>query len=104
MPGTAREGLGLLLVEIDGRVEPASVEKLIRTGTHVEPVTVAGAAGYWIAGAHHFLSYIAPDGSRIEDTMREVGNALLWTRDGVTHRLEGELTLDQAIKLAESLS
>jgi len=104
LPGTTREGLGLLLVEIDGRVEPESVEKLIRTGTRVEPVTVAGSAGYWIDGEHHFLSYIAPDGTRIEETMRDVGNALLWTRDGITYRLEGELTRDEAIELAETLS
>ena len=31
------------------------------------------------------------------------GNVLLWEQDGVTYRLETELPLDEAIKVAESL-
>lgn len=103
LPGTAHEGLGLLLVEINARVDGNWIEKLVRTDTAVERVTVDGASGYWIEGERHVIAYIAPDGTRIEDSVRAVGKTLLWARDGVTYRLEGELTRDQAIALAETL-
>lgn len=103
LPGTAAEGLGLLLLELRATVDHDWIEKLIQVGTHVERVTVDGADGYWISGERHFLTFIAPDGSVIEDAIREVGNTILWTRDGITYRLEGELTRDDAIALAATL-
>jgi hypothetical protein len=103
LPGTAAEGLGLLIIELRATIDEGMIEKLLRSGTHVEPITVDGAPGYWIEGERHFLAYLAPDGTQIDDTGREVGNSLLWTRDGVTYRLEGELTRDAAIALAETM-
>jgi hypothetical protein len=103
LPGTAHEGLGLLLVEIDARIDGERIEKLIHSGTLVEAVEVDGAPGYWLAGERHLLAYIGPDGTPIEDSIRAVGNTLLWTRDGVTYRLEGELTRDRALALAETI-
>lgn len=103
LPGTAQAGLGLLIVELRATVDEEMIEKLVLSGTDVTWVTVDGAPGYWIDGERHFLAYVAPDGTRIDDTLRQVGNSLLWTRDGVTYRLEGELTMDAAIALGETL-
>jgi len=90
-------------VELRAAVDAEWIEKLIHNGTEVETVAVGDAPGYWIEGERHFLAYRAPDGTRIEDSIRVVGNTLLWTRDGVTYRLEGELTRDEAIELAGTL-
>ncbi|MEW5990564.1 MAG: hypothetical protein AB1736_04345 [Chloroflexota bacterium] len=102
LPGTASPDLGLLIIELRATVDEGMIEKLLLSGTHVEWITFDGARGYWIDGERHVLAYTAPDGSRIEDTLRQVGNSLLWTRDGVTYRLEAELSRDAAIELAES--
>ncbi|MCI0581914.1 MAG: DUF4367 domain-containing protein [Chloroflexi bacterium] len=103
LPGTTQPGLGLLLIELRATVDEATIEKLVSSGTVVEEVTVDGAPGYWIAGQRHFFAYIEPDGTRIDDSLREVGSTLVWTRDGITYRLEGELTRDEAVELASSL-
>ena len=103
LPGTAHPGLGLLMVELRASVDAQWIEKLIRTGTQVEAVAVDGAPGYWIEGERHFLAYLAPDGTWIEDSIRGVGNTLLWGRDGVTYRLEGEFERGEAIALAGTL-
>lgn len=103
LPGTAAAGLGLLLLELRATVDGNWIEKLIQAGTHVERITVDGADGYWISGERHFLTFIAPDGAVIEDATREVGNTLMWTRDGVTYRLEGDFERDSALALALEL-
>jgi len=103
LPGTTQPGLGLLLIELRAEVDEDMIEKLINSGTVVEEIAVDGAPGYWIAGPRHFFAYIGPDGTRIDDSLREVGSTLVWTRDGITYRLEGELTRDEAIELAVSL-
>ncbi len=65
--------------------------------------TVAGRHALWI-DAPHVLEVYDARGSRDMALRRLVeGNVLLWEQDGVTYRLETELPLDEAIKVAESL-
>ena len=61
-----------------------------------------GAFGLWIAGGPHVLRY-ERSGVMEEIATRLAGNTLLWTGDGSTLRIEGELTRRRALRLAESL-
>lgn len=103
LPATTDREIGLLLNEFHGTYDETVVEKVADSGTHVEPVTVNGSAGYWIAGAPHFMRYRDPSGEPMDDTYRGVGQTLIWAANGVTFRLETALDRDAAIRLAESL-
>jgi len=103
LPATTDPTVGLLLSEFRGRVEEGFILKIADAGTQVEPVDVGGTPGYWIDGEPHFFLYIDPAGAVIEDSYRVVGDTLVWTRDGVTYRLETSLGRVAAIRIAESL-
>jgi hypothetical protein len=104
LPGTVAQGVGLLIVEVQATIDEGMIQKIIDSGTTVEAIAVDEAPGYWIAGASHEILFIGPDGEPIQDSRRLAGNTLVWTRDGITYRLEGQLTRGEAIALAESLS
>jgi hypothetical protein len=103
IPATDDPEIGLLLNQFRGRIGEHIVDKIANEGTRVEPITVDGAPGYWIAGAPHFFMYVDATGNEIDDSYRSVSQTLVWTRDGITYRLETALDRDAAIRLAESL-
>jgi hypothetical protein len=82
---------GVLLVELSG--DQLGVTKKFVAG-EVQPAEVGRSFALWIQGGH-VLAYSAPDGRAVTLT-RYSGNALVWARDGVTYRLEGEPTLAAA--------
>lgn len=109
LPGTRESTIGLILVELRATIDEAVIQKVLGDGTIIERVAIAGAGddpaadGYWISGAPHEIAYLAPDGTWIPDTVRVAGTTLVWTRGGITYRLEGNFTLTETIALAESL-
>lgn len=85
-------------------VDPELIlKKLVGPGTSVEPVLVDGARGVYISGDTHFLVFLDEQGNPVEESARLARNVLVWERDGVALRLEGDLTKEQALELAESL-
>ena len=81
----------------------AWVEKWATRGTEVEPVSVDGDPGIWIEGAPHVMVF-RDDRGDIQERPRLVdANVLLWERDGVTYRLEGDVPLGQALSIARGL-
>ena len=68
------------------------------TATHVR-----GDLAFWIDGAAHTFMYLDADGQPQSEEYRLAGNVLLWEANGVTYRLESELTRETAIAIAESL-
>ena len=103
LPDTEGDGVGLLISEFRGRIDGGWVEKVIASGTTLEALLVDGARGYWIAGDPHFFRYVDERGIDVEDTHRAVGDTLVWTRDGVTYRIESSLGRDATLALAEAL-
>jgi hypothetical protein len=103
LPPTLEPGVGLLLMQFDGRLDNGFVDKAIGTGTTVEPVLVNGRQGYWVSGEPHFFFYTARNGQFVDDSRRWVGDALLWSDGTYTYRLETSLGRDAAIRLAESV-
>jgi hypothetical protein len=103
LPDSDVDGIGLLISEFQGRVDPGFYNKIVDSGSKLTRVTVDGSPGWWISGAPHFFYYINPEGNAVEDTHRQVGDTLLWTTGDVTYRLESSLGMEGAISLAESL-
>jgi hypothetical protein len=105
LPSTDAAGIGLLLTELRGRVDPGYYEKQLHEGrTTVEPVEVAGSGGYWLSGEPHGLVYRRADGSFVEESRRIVGDVLIWQQDDLTLRLESALGRDATIALAETIA
>jgi hypothetical protein len=68
----------------------------------VEFVNVNGGQGYWISGEPHTFAYLSTRVT-IPERARLAGNVLLWEVGGVTYRIEGPRTLEEAMRVARSL-
>lgn len=71
------------------------VEKYALVEQRVERVAVDGRPGLWVEGRHVVSE---PFG-----LPRFAGNVLLWEQNGLTLRLEGRLTTEQALEIARSV-
>jgi hypothetical protein len=93
-------GTAFLLAELSG--DQLGLEKKFVVTTRVEPIHVNGAFGLWLAGARHVVLFEGPSGPT-ELRTRLAGNTLLWARNGVTFRLEGNLDKRTALRLARTI-
>jgi len=93
----------LLLTEADGSLDVRFAGKLAGAGTRIERLTVGGRPALWIEGAPHQFFFVGPGGSVVPGTLRLARNTLIWQRDGVVLRLEGQLTKAEALRLAASV-
>lgn len=91
----------LILTEFLGEAVPY-VQKIAGPDVRIEEVRVRGGRGLWLEGAH---AVVFRDSSGVvrEDELRLAGNVLLWERNGVTFRLEGDIDREKALALAEEL-
>jgi hypothetical protein len=103
LPATLDPTVGMLLGELNGRLDQGMITKMVDSGTTVEQVRVGGNPGYWISGDPHFFFYEDANGQFVNDSRRWVGDTLLWTEGGTTYRLETAQGRDAAIRIAESL-
>jgi hypothetical protein len=88
----------LLLTEFRGA---ALIEKLVETDTRVERVTVNGQPGAWIEEPH-VVFFEDPRGRVRQTTGRLAGKTLLWQHGEVTLRLEGDLSKEDALRIART--
>jgi hypothetical protein len=103
LPRTTETGAGAVLTQFRARPdEEFIVKKLAAEGVEVNQVLVDGASGYWIEGPHTVF-VVTEDGTFIEDRARTAGNTLLWSRGGVTLRLESALNLPGALAVARTV-
>ncbi len=79
------------------------LKKLATPETRVEEVDVDGARGFLLTGEPHFVLLVDAAGDVVEETARLARDVLVWERDGVAYRLEGDFTRDEALGLASSL-
>jgi hypothetical protein len=80
----------------------ALLSKTVRTASQVRRITVHGASGVWVRGPQE-LAYIGDDGRARAEDSRTAGNSLIWTRDGVTVRIETDRDLRAALPVARSM-
>ena len=80
-----------------------SVGKGVLEAGQAQPVRSLGGEAYWLTGLR-IVQYYDIDGAVLQDSVRATDvNTLLWVRDGRVFRIEGELTQEQAVSIANSL-
>ena len=103
LPPDPSTGAGLLLSQFRGLVDEGYYRKQVVSNGVVTPVTVNSGQGFWISGPPHFFVYVDENGRAVEDSHRMVGDTLVWSVGDMTYRLESQLGMEEAIRLAESL-
>ncbi len=88
------------LDEFDGNLEPYFIKSVITGGATW--TTVNGHQAVWIPTPHPVV-YIDRDGVRHDETARLAAATLIWNDTAVTYRLEGPLTLHEALAIAGSI-
>ena len=83
--------------------EPSLFKKLAAGGTSVDEVTVRGEDGYFLSGEPHLVFLVDEVGEVDGESARLAQEVLVWTEGGMTVRLEGDLTTERAIAIAEQL-
>ena len=91
----------LLVSQLRGSERLELVKKVVEPETMITPVHVNGEPGYFITGGKHFL-YLAPGGDVREEPVRLSRQVLLWQHGPLTLRLEGDLGLAEALRIARS--
>ncbi|MEW2441072.1 hypothetical protein [Micromonospora marina] len=71
-------------------------------GADVTLTHVGGGFAIWVGGPHA-LAYVDRSGTERVATARLSAATLIWERGGVSYRLEGDLTREQALDVASSL-
>jgi hypothetical protein len=90
----------LLMTQATGE---SFAEKMLGSGTDVEPANVDGRPAVWLTGDPHVFLYRDGRGKIREETARLARNTLLWQHDELTVRLEGELSKGEALEIARSV-
>jgi hypothetical protein len=90
----------LLLTELEGDQTWLS-KKIVDQNTRVEPARVGDYDGLFLSGGRHVLLYETANGTEVRQlATRFAGNVLLWSDGTRTYRLEGKVSRDEAIRLA----
>jgi hypothetical protein len=106
-PGVPRSrftGVGVLVTEFSGILEPEFVDKLADQSTRIERLRVGGHPALWLEGGPHVVIFRTSEGGFGEDQARLAGNTLLVERGGVLVRIEGALGRDRAVAIGASLT
>jgi hypothetical protein len=103
IPVAAQTGVSVLVTEARGTVDQNFFGKMMGPDTTLEPVTVAGHQGYWIAGPLNEFFFTDSSGQVRSDTVRLAANTLILDYGGTIVRIEGNLTKAQALEIANSL-
>jgi hypothetical protein len=79
------------------------LKKIVPEETSVSVVSVDGAKGYFLDGGPHEVLLVDRQGQIVPESARLARDVLVWSRGGVSYRLEGDLTENGALELARSL-
>jgi hypothetical protein len=93
----------VLLIELSGE-QLGFTKKFVSGDTRVEPAEVSGVYfGFWLSGGPHVVLWSTPAGEE-RATTRLAGNVLLWEARGRTYRIEGDLSREEALRLADQIT
>jgi hypothetical protein len=93
----------LVLTQTRGRLWDGFVKKVGSSGTRIDRVTVAGEPGLFVSGDQHFVMFIDESGAVTDDQTYLAGTVLLWNRGPLLLRLEGDVTLAEALHFADAV-
>jgi hypothetical protein len=80
------------------------IEKTVGAATRFERLEVGGDPAYFFSGREHGFAYVPSKGQVSFEDQRLAGNTLLVERrDGVLLRIEGRLSREGAVAIAESV-
>ena len=102
VPQSTVIGAGALVSVMPATINEGFFQKTLGGTATVQSVDVDGAPGYWIEGSPHELLFNFGDGI-LPDTFRLATNTLLWQRDANVYRLEADVDLDTALRIAGSI-
>lgn len=78
--------------------------KGVSTAAVIETPQVDGGFGYWVESGGHIVRFFDAAGEPVAGSERTVvGNALIWRHGERFFRLESDLSLEEALAIAESL-
>ena len=102
-------GIGALLSAVRGSTDEGGFLKTAASGTEVQSLRFYASDGavvdaIWLGGEPHQLSFIDSSGVQVWDTLRLATNTLLWERDGVTYRLEADISRSEATRIAAAVT
>jgi len=103
IPVSPQAGVSALVVEVKGTLETQVMAKAIGPGTTLDAVPLGDGVAYYLAGQPHQFFFRDSEGKTQPETLRLAGNTLLWTDGGVTYRLEAQVGLGEAVRIASSL-
>lgn len=103
IPQSPATGVAALVVEFRGTLDSSFLGKAIGPDTTLTNVQVNGVPGYWLEGAPHFFFYRLENGSVLQETLRLAGNTLIWVQDGVTLRVEANVPMSTAVRIASTM-
>lgn len=103
VPQSAVTGVGALISVLPAHVDEGFFQKMLGNEATVRAVDVDGVDGYWIEGSPHQLLF--QFGNDVQtDTLRLATNTLLWQRDGRVYRLEADISMETALRIAVSVA
>ena len=89
------------LDEFDGELAPFFAKKL--DVSDAVWTDVQGSPAVWIPTPHAVV-YVDRQGVERDETARLAGATLIWQRAAVTYRLEGNLTIEEALSIVRSVT
>ena len=93
----------LVLSQARGAIYEGFIKKTGSRNTTVLNVTVEGEPGLFIDGADHFVMFRDGNGAIRDERTYLAGTVLLWNRGPLLLRLEGDVTVGEALALARSV-
>ena len=101
LPASPYTEAGLLITQFRATVDLAYIKKLSGV-SEVEFLRVNGGNALWFSQPHE-LVFIDRHGSYQQERARLAGSTLIWEQGDVTYRLEGQVSRDEAVRIAESM-
>jgi len=99
---SGQTGVSVLITEARGKVDEQFFAKTLGPDTTIQSVSVNGHTGWWIAGRPHIFVVTDADGNPYTSTLRLATNTLVFDDNGTVVRIEGDMSRDQALKIAAS--
>jgi hypothetical protein len=103
LPMSPVTGVGALVSVFPAHIEEGFFAKALGNDATVTSVVVPNAeGGYWIEGEPHQL-FFDSGGQPQLDTLRLATNTLLWQRGDHIYRVEADVSLETALRIAASV-
>jgi hypothetical protein len=102
VPESPVTGAGALVSVMPAHIEEGFFQKTLGSTSTVRSASVEGNVGYWIEGSPHQLMFVF--GDQIQPaTLRLATNTLLWQRGDYVYRVEADVDLETALRIAKSI-